>query len=247
MKTRRFGIAAALITTPFIGLPAWGAACPVFTRVANNVAVTFGAGDPSCDVDGVVMFSNVLIRTTGLVTLGGLSPFIQGNELGLTLNYSANAAPGFVSSDVLWTYEVTTIGSGVHLVDAFTQLTGVATATGTATLGEQLIDPFALTPEGFPRPTTAGSIALTEPNTSQMITSTPGGPFDPRFEYNQLFVLKDQGNFAGTAGSAFTSAMTDAFSVRHTPAPIVGAGLPGLVIACGGLLAWWRRRRQLVA
>jgi hypothetical protein len=217
MSRRALGIAAALITMPFMGLPAWGAAC-VTAPVSTYTAPGF-----SCSV-GDKTFSNIEVTATATgnasVTLNNITPFISGNEFGLQLNFLelAGPSPPPGASDIAWSYNVV---STVPMIDAFLQLAGNTGGTGIIAVDEELSNGVRL--------------SLSGPGTT---TAT----FAP---ISSLHVIKDKVDISGAEGFATSSILVNAFS--QVPGSIVGAGLPGLILACGALLALARRRHQLVA
>jgi hypothetical protein len=126
-------------------------------------------------------------------------------------------------------------GSGVlqlHFASSVT-LTGIAT----------LFDPAHATfGSGFD-PNTVGSMHFLfcnanspcNPSTSVSFSTANNGPFSAT---GTDFAFKESADNV----EFYVSALT----YNPVPGPIVGAGLPGLMAACGGLLALARRRRQLV-
>jgi hypothetical protein len=49
-----------------------------------------------------------------------------------------------------------------------------------------------------------------------------------------------------TASDESSNVLLHTVDAPVVPGPIAGAGLPGLILASGGLLGWWRRHRRSV-
>jgi len=208
------GVAAALITTSFLGAPDMAAAAPCGTTTLDNWLVS----GFSCTV-GDKTFSGFTYEPDGFNGTNGHSN-VPASSVGVGPSF-LTAGPG-VGFNAFWN------NTGTTAVDA------VLTFTVTAPATTPIVD-FHLLLDGV-----VGSV-LDVGSLSNGVTVSSSDNVEHAATFapvTSLLVIDDIGvNPGGTIAS-----VEKAFS--QVPGPVVGAGLPGLILAGGGLLGWWRRRQR---
>jgi hypothetical protein len=126
---------------------------------------------------------------------------------------------------------------------------------------------FATTGSGDPHAGTVGHVFANGAMADLLVTRNAGGLFSAFVNQQLAFTVMDTNGattFSGPdnimyffmddllsnpseAGSGFIDRIQVTVPTATVPGPIAGAGLPGLLLASAGVLAWWRRRQKIAA
>lgn len=217
---RRFGL--------YFALAFFGSVATASATVVNDVDIATGWTNGTGPVGGHFAVDTVaggieIALRASLRTIGPITPV--GNVYTAPVGTSGGLA--------LWNFDFS-INPG-SILNPLSRLTITGPNNGSTSFNAILI------PDNTP---TGGLFYQNSENLSFSFLSAAIGGFDPNLVGTYKFELA---LFSSPDSRTPLADVNILVNTAAVPGPMVGAGLPGLVMAFGGLLAWRRRRNQAVA